>query len=76
MGLCRVAIPGVFFMLQNNKNTDWTQRHQRATEITEFSDGVEGYRAAEWILDIFRARGWRPGAGGVLDPLDISLMFG
>ena len=33
------------------------------------------YQAAERILKTLRARGWIPGAGGVLDPLDISLMF-
>ena len=54
MGLCRAAIAGVFFMLENNKNTDRVQRHQRATECPpksqESVDAVEGYRAAEKIL--------------------------
>ena len=34
------------------------------------------YRPGEYPAETPRARGWIPGADGVLDPLDISLMFG
>ena len=36
---------------------------------------VEGYQANEPQAEMPRARGWIPGTGMVLDPLDISLMF-
>ena len=36
---------------------------------------VEVYQAGEPQAEMPRARGWIPGTGMVLDPLDISLMF-
>ena len=36
---------------------------------------VEVYQANEPQAEMPRARGWIPGTGMVLDPLDISLMF-
>ena len=79
MELCRVAIPGVFFMLGKKNRSDPTgPAGDRIFQdpLRNPEDGVEGYRAAEQIPKTLRVRGWIPGAGGVLDPLDMSLMFG